>query len=211
MTWDIFEDELRIALDETFGTDEEPVVIPGDFLDLSNLIADLYYQVSISAVEGTVTTRALRPIATNMFLLLKPGLAAAIFMSLNSMYAANIRPSTVLMAPIGGATVALWATAMIPGSIYPLPPPPLYAALRIPLPGSLLLFPGIPTPVSNGFKNAFTNNSTSTNASHAIMAQEIRDGFEGHMDSLAGIYIGMVPVGGFPTPIPTPWIGLTPE
>lgn len=210
MTWDIFEDELKKALDETFGTDEEPSSIPADFLDLSNLIADLYYQVSISAVQGAIVPRALSPIATNMFLLLKPGLAGAIFMSLNTMFAANIRPSSVLMTPIGGATVAFWAAAMVPGSIYPLPPPPPYAVLNIPLPGSLLLFPGTPTPVINGFQQAFTNNSTSTDASHAIMAREIRNGFEGHMDSLAGIYIGMIPVGLIPTPIPTPWIGMEP-
>lgn len=213
MNWDLFESELVNKLKARSEPSENPPGTPEEELvNIAREITNLYHQVSISAMEGTTVTLK-RPLAAGVGLLegAKPLIQAAIFTSLLTMQKTNIKPNMAIMSPIGAAVVAYWSTVMVPGSFNPFPAPPQYAVLSSPTPGVLVLFPGNPISVTNGFKNAFTSNLNIDTQDEAYqrMAQDIRNGLESHMNSISGIYVGLVP-GTPPFPLPTPWTGLKP-
>lgn len=213
MNWDIFEQQLAQKLQERADVSEEPGSPDVELIKIATTITDLYHQVAISSVEGTAITfkRPLTPVGTSLLTGAKIGIQSAIFAALKTMQLTNIKPNIALMAPIGAAVVTYWGTVALPGSISPFPTPPQYAALRAPLPGSLLFFPGNPISVTNGFKNAFTRNFNTNSQEQAYkdMASDIRKGLEQHMLTIAGAYIGLVP-GTPPFPLPTPWTGMRP-
>lgn len=213
MTWDQFEIELVQKLKDKVSTAEEPGTPEIELIKIAEDITNLYHQVSISAMEGSIVTLK-RPLAASGALLLSgamAGIQAAIFASLLTMQKTNIKPNMALMSPIGAAVAAYWATTMVPLSFSPYPTPPLYVALSTPAPGVLVLFPGNPISVTNGFKKAFTRNynTKSVDQAYADMAKDIRNGLEKHMQTISGIYVGLVP-GIPPFPLPTPWTGLAP-
>jgi hypothetical protein len=213
MNWATFESELVNKLKARAESSEDSPGTPEEeFVLIAREITDLYHQVSISVVEGTTATFK-RPLTTGVGFLegAKPAIQAAIFSSLLTMQKTNIKPNMAIMSPIGAAVVAYWSTVMVPASFSSFPTPPQYAALSSPAPGVLVIFPGNPLPVTNGFKNAFTSNLNIDTQDEAYqrMAKDIRDGFESHMLSITGTYIGLVP-GIPPFPLPTPWTGLTP-
>ena len=213
MNWSTFEQQLAQKLQERADVSEEPSSPDIELIKIATIITDLYHQVAISSVEGTLITfkRPLTPIGTGLLSGAKIGIQAAIFASLKTMQLTNIKPNMAIMSPIGAAVVAYWGAVAVPGSISPFPPPAQYVVLRAPLPGSLLFFPGNPISVTNGFKNAFTRNFNTNSQEQAYkdMASDIRKGLEQHMLSIAGAYIGLVP-GTPPFPLPTPWIGMRP-
>lgn len=213
MNWATFEQQLAQKLQERADVSEEPNSPDIELIKIATTITDLYHQVAISATEGTAITfkRSLTPIGTSLLSGAKIGIQTAIFASLKTMQLTNIKPNMALMSPIGAAVTAYWGSVAVPGSISPFPPPPQYAVLRAPLPGSLLFFPGNPISVTNGFKNAFTRNFNTNSQEQAYrdMASDIRKGLEQHMLTIAGAYIGLVP-GTPPFPLPTPWTGLKP-
>jgi len=213
MNWATFEQQLAQKLQERADVSEEPSSPDIELIKTATIITDLYHQVAIASVEGTLITfkRPLTPIGTGLLSGAKIGIQAAIFSALKTMQLTNIKPNMVLMSPIGAAVVAYWGAAAVPGSISPFPPPAQYAVLRAPLPGSLLFFPGNPISVTNGFKNAFTRNFNTNSQEQAYkdMASDIRKGLEQHMLSITGAYIGLVP-GTPPFPLPTPWTGMRP-
>jgi len=213
MNWVTFEQQLAQKLQERAGVSEEPSSPDIELMDIAEDITDLYHQVAISSVEGTLITfkRPLTSIGTELLSGAKIGIQTAIFAALKTMQLTNIKPNMALMSPIGAAVVAYWGAAAVPGSISPSPAPTQYAVLNTPLPGSLLFFPGNPISVTNGFKNAFTRNFNTDSQEQAYkdMASDIRKGLEQHMLSIAGAYIGLVP-GTPPFPLPTPWTGMRP-
>jgi len=214
MNWATFEQQLAQKLQERVSdVSEEPDFPDIELMYIAEDITDLYHQVAISSVEGTLITfkRPLTPIGTGLLTGAKGGIQAAIFASLKTMQLTNIKPNMAIMSPIGAAVVAYWGAAAVPGSISPFPAPTQYAVLSTPLPGSLLFFPGNPISVTNGFKNAFTRNFNTNSQEQAYkdMASDIRKGLEQHMLSIAGAYIGLVP-GTPPFPLPTPWTGMRP-
>lgn len=216
MNWSTFEQQLAQKLQERV---DEPVSESGpdtpdiELFNIATTITEMYHQVAISATEGTTITfkRSLTPIGIAALSASKIGIQTAIFASLKTMQLTNIKPNMALMSPIGAAVAAYWGTVAIPLSISPFPPPPQYAVLRAPVPGSLLFFPGNPISVTNGFKKAFTRNFNTKSQEQAYkdMASDIRNGLEQHMLTIAGAYIGLVP-GIPPFPLPTPWVGLRP-
>jgi hypothetical protein len=213
MNWATFEQQLAQKLQERADVSEEPRSPDIELIKIATTITELYHQVAISSVEGTVATfkRPLTPIGIGLLSGAKLGIQATIFSALKTMQLTNIKPNMALMSPIGAAVVAYWGSVAVPGSISPFPPPAQYAVLRAPLPGSLLFFPGNPISVTNGFKNAFTRNfnTKSQDQAYKDMASDIRKGLEQHMLTIAGAYIGLVP-GTPPFPLPTPWTGMRP-
>ncbi len=204
MSWATFKTNLEKELKDRALSSDEPVSQVADLADLAKKIVDLYHIEATNSVDGFFRPILARP-------LFEPGKAAiesAIVSSLTLMFNANLKPSIMSLSPIGLATAAYWAPAIIPGTISLSPPTP---PTTIPLPGSFVVFPGNPMAVTNGFYKAFTsyNNEGDFEASLSKVAQDITDGFSAHMTSIAGLWIGATPA--YPiVPVPIPWVGMTP-
>jgi hypothetical protein len=180
---------------------------------LARKITDEYHlaiAASIQQVGGTA--RPINPAIYNSAMnTAKEAIFLAILGVLKVMHSdKGPKPSVPLMLPIGAAVVAYWAAAMSPGAFLPVPMPltPIYTA---PAPGVLVLFPGNPRPIAKGFKDAFSkyDNERDFNEALSKMLDDIIKGFEDHLASVSGIYVGLVPVGITVVPIVTPWKGIT--
>ena len=203
MTWNQFENELYKLLKDRVTSTEEPAASRvQDFTVLAKKITDLYHTTAISAKE-TSQRNIFAPAA------LEPGKTAiqsAIFASLNMMYNLNLKASVATLMPIGLAVSTYWVPAISPGIINTLPPQLPAVA---PSPGSIVTFTGNLVLVAQGFKKAYTSydNETDFNVSLRKSAGDIRKGFENHMKTIAGTYVGTTPV---PAPVVIPWVGLIP-
>ena len=216
MTWDEFEEKVKEALvNRLKPSDKEPEGPDVEFVQIAKEITNAYHNVVISSKETVVgVNRGFSTLGKTALTALKPGIQAAIFSSLKLMQASNIKPNTAILFPIGAAVISYWSGALVPLSISPLPMPvaPPYIT---PTPGSLLLFPGVPIPVVDGFKKAYSSNfndsgDLTSEDAFALMAKDIRDGFEAHMNSVTGIYVGLIPAAPIPIPMVTPWSGMRP-
>ena len=179
---------------------------------LARKITDEYHLTISTAIQQSGgTIRPINPAIHNSALnTAKEAIFLAILGVLKVMHAERgPKPSIPLMLPIGAAVVAYWAAAMTPGTFLPVPMPltPLYTS---PAPGTLVLFPGNPKPVAKGFKDAFSkyDNERDFNTALSKMLDDIIKGFEDHLASVSGIYVGLVPVGITVVPIVTPWKGV---
>jgi hypothetical protein len=145
MNWATFEQQLAQKLQERADVSEEPSSPDIELIKTATIITDLYHQVAIASVEGTLITfkRPLTPIGTGLLSGAKIGIQAAIFSALKTMQLTNIKPNMVLMSPIGAAVVAYWGAVAVPGSISPFPMPAQYAYIGL-VPGTPP-FP-LPTP-----------------------------------------------------------------
>jgi hypothetical protein len=179
---------------------------------LARKIADEYHlTVGTAYQEKGGTFRPINPAIYNgPMKTAKEGIFLAILAVLKVMHSdKGPKPSTVLMLPIGAAVIAYWSTALVPGSFLPVPMPltPPYSA---PSPGSILLFPGNPRPIAKGFKDAFSkyDNERDFNTALSKMLDDIIKGFEDHLASVSGIYIGLVPAPPVVIPTVIPWKGV---
>lgn len=213
MSWNQFENNIKKAFTDRFNTSEESAGPDVELIKIATTITNEYHSAVISAKENIGgVSRGFSPTGKLALEGLKLGIQAAIFTSLKTMQLSKVKPNNAILAPIGAAVVAYWSGVMVPMSINTMPMPltPLYVT---PSPGSLIVFPGNPAPIVRGFKKAYSSNyDTSGNLSiddaFAKMANELRKGFEAHMNSVSGIYVGFTAVS--PAPIPTPWVGMKP-
>lgn len=176
---------------------------------LARKITDEYHLATAVARQTKLgTSRVINPAVHNGLMnTAKEGIFLAILAVLKTMHSdKGPKPSTILMLPIGLAVVAYWAVTLAPGSFSPLPAIPTTAT---PAPGTIVLFPGSPRPIAKGFKDAFSkyDNERDFNTALSKMLDDIIAGFEEHLDSITGIYIGLQP-GIPPIPIVTPWKGV---
>jgi hypothetical protein len=140
----------------------------------------------------------------------KEGIFLAILAVLKAMHSdKGPKPSTVLMLPIGAAVIAYWSMALVPSSFLPVPMP-LTPPFTTPAPGSILLFPGNPRPIAKGFKDAFSKYDNERDFDEALskMLDDIIKGFEDHLASVSGIYVGLVPAPPVIIPMVMPWKGV---
>lgn len=179
---------------------------------LARAITDEYHlAVGTAYQQKGGTSRPINPAIYNgPMKAAKEGIFLAILAVLKVMHSdKGPKPSTVLMLPIGAAVIAYWSTALVPGSFLPAPMPvtPPYTA---PSPGSIVLFPGNPRPIAKGFKDAFSkyDNERDFNTALSKMLDDIIKGFEDHLASVSGIYVGLVPAGPAIIPTVTPWKGV---
>ena len=216
MSWTKFENNLKQAfLDRAgIGTDpdkrSEPSSPDIELLAIAAKIASEYHEMAKTSIHGTTTKRPILPIKQAALKAASVGIQAAIFAALKTSQASNIKPNLALMMPIGAAVVAYWSVLLGPLSINPYPVPPAFTALQSPTPGPIVLFPGVPLPVANGFKKAFTGKDKFDTFEDAVdeTVKDIRKGLEDHMNTVSGVYIGLIPGPLVPIPLVEPWKGM---
>jgi hypothetical protein len=214
MSWNQFENNIKDAFLERIKSSEESKGPDAELVKIATTITNEYHNIVISTKETIAgSRRGFTPIGIAALNGLKIGIQSAIFASLKTMQASNVKPNSAILSPIGAAVVAYWSGALVPGSINPIPMPVVPAYIT-PTPGSLIIFPGNPTPIIKGFKKAYSSNfDDSGNLSIedvvAKMAKDLRDGFEAHANSVSGIYVGLIPAV-IPIPMVTPWKGMKP-
>jgi hypothetical protein len=216
MSWNTFENNVKDALLGRFNDNSEESEGPNvELLRIAETITNEYHSVVIKSKESIAgISRGFTPPGINLLEGAMLGIQGAIFAALKTMQLSNIKPNMAILSPIGSAVVAYWSAVMVPGAIAPTPMPvaPPYLS---PAPGSNITFPGNPAPVINGFKKALTLNyddsgNITAEEGAANAAKDLREGFENHMKTVSGIYVGIVQVGLVPTPTPTPWLGMKP-
>lgn len=196
-------DEEGNQIGEEFAPGDE-----GEDFELNKLamkFAEEYHKAIMSSRQQT------RPIISGFHTAtmqpLKFGIALALKLALKRSQQKGDKPSMLLMLPVGLATVAYWAVAMVPGSYSPLPVP---AGIASPITGVIILFPGNPRPIAKGFVKAFSSYNEEKDYKVAVskMLDDIINGFKQHLNSISGIYFGMST--SFPSvPIVKPWTGIT--
>lgn len=216
MNWTTFETNIKDAFLERAGVGIDPAEMPEpispdvDLLVIAGKIANEYHKVAKASVQGTSTKRTILPTRNAALLAASLGIQAAIFGALKVSQESGVKPNMALMMPIGAAVVAYWSVLLGPLSISPYPVPPAFTALQSPTPGPIVLFPGLPLPVAKGFKNAFSGKDNINTMEEAVeeIARDIRQGFENHMKTVSGIYVGLIPGPAFPIPLVEPWKGM---
>lgn len=179
---------------------------------LARAITDEYHlAVGTAHQQSGGTSRLINPAIYNGPMnVAKEGIFLAVLASLKAMHSEKgPKPSIALMLPIGTAIVAYWSAALVPGSFLPIPMP-LTPPYTSPAPGSIMLFPGNPRPIAKGFKDAFSkyDNERDFNIALSKMLDDIIKGFEDHLDSISGIYVGLVPVPPVVIPTALQWKGV---
>lgn len=193
------------------GETIEVLDIDAELTKIARKITEEYHLAIATALQQSgATARPINPALYNSGMnSAKELIFAAILAALMAMHKKGAKPSNVLMLPIGAAVIAYWSVALTPGSFLPVPMPttPLYTA---PSPGTLVLFPGNPRPIVKGFKNAFSkyDNERDFNTALSNMLDDMIKGFEDHLATISGIYIGLVPAGLVLIPTPVPWKGI---
>lgn len=178
---------------------------------LARKITDEYHKSIATAYQQVGgTARPINPALYNGAMnAAKEGIFLAIFNVLKIMHSTGAKPSIAMMLPIGVAVVAYWTVALTPGSFLPVPMPltPVYTS---PAPGTLVIFPGNPRPIAKGFKDAFSkhDNEREFNTALVKMLNDLVEGFENHLASISGVYVGLVPVPPVVIPMVTPWKGI---
>lgn len=203
-------DEDGNVIGQEFNGGEEG--IESELKKLAKAIADEYHlAIGTAYQQKGGTSRLINPAVYNgPMLSAKQGIESAILGVLKAMHSEKgPKPSIVLMLPIAASIIAYWSTALSPGSFLPVPMPltPLYTS---PSPGTIVLFPGNPRPIAKGFKDAFSrhDNERDFNTALSKMLDDIIKGFEDHLASISGIYIGMVPAPPTIVPVVLPWKGV---
>jgi len=188
----------------------EVLDIDSEMKKTANKIAEEYHlAISTARQEHLGTIRPINPAVYNAAMeTAKQGIATAILGVLKTMHSTGIKPSIPLMLPIGAAVVLYWSTTLTPGSFLPIPTIP---PITTPAPGTLVLFPGNPVPVARGFKNAFSkyDNEQDFNTALSKMLNDLVEGFQNHLETISGIYVGLVPAPPVLIPTVIPWKGIT--
>jgi hypothetical protein len=193
------------------GTKIEVLNIDAELTKIARKIADEYHLTTITARQQSGGTFRSINVAVHSSTMeaAKEGIFLAILAVLKAMHKDGIKPSISLMLPIGLAVVSYWSTTLTPGSFLPTPPP-LSPPVIAPVPGVLVNFPGNPRPIAKGFKDAFSkyDGEQDFDAALSKMLDDMINGFQNHLDTISGIYVGLVPAGLITIPVSSPWKGI---
>ena len=193
------------------GTTIEVLNIDAELAKVARKITDEYHlAMSTARQQSGGTFRPINPaFYSSAMEAAKEGIFLAILGVLNAMHKKGVKPSITLMLPIGAAIVAYWSTSLTPGSFLPVPAP-VTPPFVTPVPGVIVTFPGNPRPIAKGFKDAFSKYDAEQDFTIALsrMLDDLTDGFQKHLDSISGIYSGMIPAGLFVVPAVLPWKGI---